>query len=110
MTKAEIQAAWTRYMHRADLSADLEQVWDHAGQMIENRLMQTKVDLAEIATSSPQLYLHAGLTYLHELVMDDEGLAREESRFASALADYAMRWSLKNSDAQSILYGGRLAP
>jgi hypothetical protein len=110
MTKDEIQAAWTRYMHRSDLSADLEQVWVFAGQMIENRLMQTTVDLDAIAASSPQLYLHAGLTYLHELAMDDEGLAREENRFASALSDYAMRWSLTHSDAQSILYGGRLAP
>jgi hypothetical protein len=110
MTQADIQAAWTRYMHRTDLTADLATVWAYARQMIQNRLMRADVDLDAILASDPQLYLHAGLTYLHELVMDDEGLAREENRFATALSDHAMRWSLVNSDATPVLHGGRLAP
>jgi hypothetical protein len=107
MTQQDIFNAWTRYMHRNDLSQDNTSTWTFAGQMITNRLMHSPVDLTVIEADHPQLYLHAGLTYLHELAMDDNGLAREEQRFTNALADYAMRYSLTTTPAPVMTPGVR---
>lgn len=110
MTEADIRTAWTRYMHRTDLVADLDLAWAFAVAKIRSRLMRRDVDLDAILLSDPQVFLHGGMTYLQELAMDDEGLARESALFDSAIGDHAMRWSIDNSDATATLYGGRLAP
>ena len=107
MTEAEIKAQWQRYMHRNDLTGDTAAVWIYAGQMITNRLMHSPCDLVAVAATNPQLYLHAGLVYLHELAMDDEGMMREMDRFASDLADYAMNYSLTTEPAPVMKLGGR---
>ena len=110
MTIADILAAWVRWMHRNDLTADLVTVQAMAEAMIVNAIMQKDPDLADVLAVAPTAYLHAGLVYLHELAMDDAGMQREADMFQKAIADYSMRWSLTNSDAIPTLYGGQLAP
>lgn len=110
MTLTDIQNAWVRWMHRNDLTADLPTVQTMAEAMITNGIMQKNPDLADVLAVAPTAYLHAGLVYLHDLAMDDDGLRREADLFQKALGDYSMRWSLTNSDARPTLYGGRLAP
>lgn len=90
MTKEEIQAVWTRYMHRADLAADYDDTWLFASNTVLNRLMYTPVDMDALRDTQPQLFVHAGLMYLAELAQDDVQLERETMKFTTT-ADTFMR-------------------
>src|SRR5210317_763162 len=90
MTRSEWDAAMVRYMHRSDLSADLDQVFDYATSKIENAWMRKNVlsgttpmfnSADDMLAYAPLPYLHAGLMYFQELVQDDEGMMREMTRF-----------------------------
>ena len=96
MTKTELFDIWERYMHRNDLSADLDTTYTLASERITERLLSTTVDLATILADSPRMFVHAGLCSLHELAQDDEGLTREEAKFEQAVQDYALRNSINN--------------
>lgn len=93
MTLAEIQAAWQRYMHRADLSADMATVTEFASAKVVGSLMylpdpSVPLTLDDLTDAMPRMWLHAGLCYLHDLAMDDEGLMREEALFRQASQDH----------------------
>lgn len=96
MTEAEIRAAWLRFMHRSDLAEDLDFVWRTARAMISARSMRRAPDLDAILNDTPQVYLHAGLVYLHELAQDEEGIARERDLLRQAMQDEALAWSRAN--------------
>ena len=93
MTRDDLNATWTRYMHRADLSADLDTAYDLTVERIEERLYGT-VDIDTILLSSPRMLVHGGLAYLAELAQDDEQLGREMQLFDGAVTDYSQRYSL----------------
>ena len=95
MTPDEIRAAWARFMHRGDLSADMTAVEIFAIERIVERLTFTPEwqSADDGMADAPLLFLHAGLIYLHELAQDDEGMAREISAFEDAVAGYSMRKS-----------------
>lgn len=99
MTRQELDAIWQRYMHRTDLVADLDEVFDRAGERIQERLLFATVDLADILENAPRMYVHAGLVYLHELSQDDEGGARETQLLQDAVRDYSLRTSINNASA-----------
>lgn len=99
MTRAEWNAVMQRYMHRADLTADLDQTFEFAQTQFDNFWMgatlpyTTEADLLALA---PAAMTHAGLSYLHELAQDDGGLSRENQLFGNAMGAVQMRWSLNN--------------
>lgn len=96
MNQTDIEAAWVRFMHRRDLTADLPTIWTFARDRIGNQIMRANPDLDEILSRSPLVYLHAGLVHLHELAQDDTGMARELQLFTDALAASERQWSLQN--------------
>jgi hypothetical protein len=100
MTISELYAAWARYMHRNDLSADLDTTFTFASKRIENAMLHSPVDLPQLLIDEPQLYLHAGLMQLAELAQDDEQAQRERSLFTVAASDYQLQRSLKTSTGQ----------
>lgn len=100
MTEAEVEAAWTRYMHRSDLSADLPTIWTMAESKISERIMAAAPDPVDVMAAHPRTYLHAGLVYLHELAQDDEGLMRETALFDAAMVDLHFRRSIDAGPAE----------
>jgi len=102
MTRAELDAIWTRYAHRSDIEPDLDEVYRDASQRILERLLRSDTDLADILLNSPSLYKHAGLMTIHELAQDDESMAREAQLFELAATQYAMQNSLQNVTAESV--------
>lgn len=97
MTQAELYAAWERYMHRKDLSEDLDLVYTLVTEQVQSRLMFEMVSMSIILQNTPRMLLHAGLTYLAELAQDDEQLQREQLRFEQAAQDFSMRYSIDNT-------------
>ena len=97
MTKTELYAAWTRYMHRADLAADLDQTFILVEERIKERLLFDSPDLATILADSPRMHLHAGLAQLAELAQDDGQLSTEESKLEQAVQDYSINYSFVNT-------------
>lgn len=95
MTVDEIEAAWTRFMHRNDMEADFPTVWIMANNMIENNLMYTPIDLDGLLADEPQLFLHGGLLYLAEIAQDDQQLQRENAKFGGAIGAYQMKRSIQ---------------
>lgn len=104
MTLDEIRAAWLRWMHRKDVTADLDVVQVFAETSIVNRLMYPAPEAGwatdDLVEQMPVVWLHAGMMYLHELAQDDEGLAREARAFTDAIRDWHFRNSIDTSDAQ----------
>ena len=102
MTKQELfDNFWVRYMHRNDLSADLEPTFAVVDSMITERLFSFDVDSALldlILMNSPRVYIHGGLMYLHELAQDNDGLAREMERFETALQTFCV-WYASQTEA-----------
>ena len=105
MTRSEWDAAMVRYMHRSDLSADLDQVFDYATSKIENAWMRKNVlsgttpmfnSADDMLAYAPLPYLHAGLMYFQELVQDDEGMMREMTRFSDEMSTVQHKWSRDN--------------
>jgi len=99
MTRDELEAAWTRYMHRADLEADLGLTYDLAGERVAGRLMRVH-DAVPDEGEAPGMWLHAGLWQLHELAQDDAGAGREATLFEDAARNFMMAWSLANVTPQ----------
>ena len=101
MTEQELKDQWTRFMHRNDLAADLDEIYGYAAQLVYERLISiTAPSIDDIVANSPRPMPHAGLIYLHELAQDDNGMMREMDRFESAIQDYALRTSINNVDPQ----------
>lgn len=102
MTLQEIRDAWLRWIHRRDVAADLDTVEVFATAQVANSLMY-RLDVIEpiddAVARMPNLFLHAGLVYLHELAQDDEGLAREKAMFDAAVTDWHFRRSIDEVDA-----------
>lgn len=102
MTIDEIRAAWLRWMHRKDVTADLDDVQTFAQTLIVQRLMYGAPpagwDTDELVASMPTVWLSAGLIYLHELAQDDDGLARESQLFEAAIRDHHFRRSIDDVD------------
>jgi len=94
MTRQELDATWTRYMHRSDLSADLDTAYDLTAERISERLYKPTVDIDDILLNSPRMLVHGGLAYLAELAQDDEQLNREMQLFGEAVTDYSQRDSI----------------
>ena len=105
MTQEELYEQWQRYMHRADLVADMPQVYDYAASKTINRMMATDITIGDIMSLQPQIMLQAGLCYLSELAMDDMGMDRSQNMFENAAADYQMRKSLEDTPAPSAKIG-----
>ena len=101
MTLAEVQAAWLRWMHRADLSEDIGTVTALAQAKVAGRTMYNVegVTVEDSVADNPKAWLHAGLCVLHELSQDDEGLVREEQLFETAMRDHHFRRSIGTVDA-----------
>ena len=103
MTRADWDANMQRYMHRSDIAADLDQVWEFATTTFFNQWMNKDGrtlyanDDALLAAAPSPLH-HAGLMYFHELAQDEEGLMRENSLFGYAMADFVMNYSIRNID------------
>jgi hypothetical protein len=93
MTQAELYNAWQRYMHRSDLSADMDLTYKLAVEMVTERLMHAGMTAPQIQDEHHSSFLHAGLCYLHELAQDDEGRSRELRAFEDAI----QRWHVKYS-------------
>jgi hypothetical protein len=77
-------------MHRNDLTADLDAVYNFAGLMIEQQYLG-EIDLDELGPDYPKqarMWQHGGLVYLNELAQDDAGGGRETQLFQLALRDY----------------------
>lgn len=104
MNQAELYGIWQRWMHRRDLVGDLDGVFSLATLRIRERVLHplpdleaaTQADLDEFVDAFARMYVHSGLSYLHELAQDDEGAGREEQRFLQASADHHMSWSGEN--------------
>jgi hypothetical protein len=112
MTKANILATWSRYMHRNDLSTDLDQVYEFAGLMISQQYLGD-IDLDELGPDYPRqarLWQHAGLMYLNELAQDDASGSRESQLFQIALRDYAQNRSAELSPDAPQMKGKVYAP
>jgi len=105
MTEAELRAAWTRYMHRNDLEADLDRTWLLALQRCSERLL-FNVQQSDIVEGAGRMMLHAGLIYLHELAQDDDGLSRELRMFDDAAKDFTFWFSRQqNATVDPFTYG-----
>ena len=100
MTVSELYEIWTRYMHRSDLSADLNEVFRGSEQLIQTRLMfpATQADLDDILANWGSLYVHAGLIRLHELAQNDEGMMRESGMFGPLIDDYQFYRSMRDNN------------
>lgn len=92
MTLSELKAIWARYMHRSDLTADLDTVYALAQQRAQERVL-APLDLDDLLANNPRMLIHAGLCHLHELAQDDEGLAREMALFNEAVTDFSIYMS-----------------
>lgn len=102
MTQQDIFDAWTRWMHRNDLTADLDTVYGFAGNLIAQRYLGP-IDLDPAGLDYPNqanMWHHGGLVYLHTLAQDDAGLQREAVLFDNALRDYTFFTSLKTPAPQ----------
>jgi len=101
MTRSEWNERMQRWMHRRDIAADLDAIWEFATAQFYNSwlksdardLYATDDDLCEAA---PSPMLHAGLMYLHELAQDDEGVQRESRFFGTAMEDFVLNYSISN--------------
>lgn len=98
MTQQELYDVWTRWMHRNDLTADLDTIYTFAAEKVNERLLFKVVDVADILANSPRMLVHAGLWYLHEMAQDDVGLQREMTLFEDAVVDFSLRTSLNNTN------------
>lgn len=96
MTKQELYAIWQRWVHRNDLTADLDEIYRQADQTIHDRVLQP-VTTGEILETYPNLFVHAGLVKLHTLAQDDEGMMREGQLLADAFTTWHMRYSQTRS-------------
>lgn len=94
MTQADLFEVWKRWMHRADLDADLSVVFSLTGMRISEKLL-FDVDLNDVLANAPRMYVHGGLAYLNELTRDIEGWQLENDRFNAAAEDYAFAASRK---------------
>lgn len=109
MTRQQWDANMQRFMHRSDLSADLQTVFDYAVKLVHERWNNPNArntpifadDDALLDYASRAMH-HAGLIYLQELAQDDQGLQREMSMFDSAMSDVQMRWSLDNTSVDML--------
>ena len=97
MTKTELYALWTRYMHRADLSADLDAAYELVGDRIRERLFGETPDLDAILETSPRMFVHGGLLQLAELAQDDIQYQREAVLWDQAVTDYSFRKSIDDN-------------
>jgi hypothetical protein len=102
MTRVELDAAWTRYMHRNDLTADLDQTMALTEDRIRGRLMFKTVDLPAILDTDGGIYLHGGLIELADMVQDTEQMQKEEGLFQQAIQDYSFRHSITTSAGHMI--------
>ena len=95
MTKAEIEAQWKRFMHRNDIDGDLPAIWEYVQQQIYSRSFAEIYGAEDdIAGAAPRACLHSGLSYLHELAQDNDGLGRERDRFEEAMTDLMIGYSV----------------
>ena len=97
MTRDQLNAAWQRYMHRTDLTADLDLTYTLAAERVTERLLFDDVDLALILEQQPRMLLHAGLNQLAELAQDDVQAQREQGLFETAVQDYSINYSFVNT-------------
>jgi len=96
MTRAQWNSVMVRYMHRADLTADLDQAFEFAKGATDEAWMGAlpwSTD-DELLAQVPRMMTHGGLMYLHELAQDDTGQARETNAFLRAASDAQFRHSL----------------
>lgn len=93
MTEAELYGIWERWLHRSDMTADLDTVYLMASQRIKERVIGS-VDLAALLENSPRMFVHAGLAYLHEIARDLDGQDLETALFETAADEYQMRASI----------------
>ena len=102
MTLDELKAFWTRWMHRRDLTADLDTVYALATDRVAGSLMSSTMTVTDILANYPRMLQHAGLVYLHELAQDAEGEQRELRHFNDALADFEFRQSRVDNPAPAM--------
>ena len=103
MTRSEWDAAMQRYMHRNDLTQDLDLTFTLSTQKIFDRLLRTDTDTDAILDVAPALYVHAGLMVLMEVSQDDVGLVREGQLFENSAVNYAMKYSIDTVDPTMIV-------
>ena len=94
MTETELKAIWVRYMHRNDLTADLDTTLELVQSRISERLMLSEIDVGAILEDNPRMFVHGGLCYLAELARDTEQMQLEEQYLAEAIRDYSFRQSI----------------
>lgn len=92
MTETELKDLWARWMHRNDLTGDVDTVYDLAVQRVQERML-LPIDPADVLANAPRMLIHAGLSYLHELARDGEGQDIEDARFEQAVQDASMALS-----------------
>lgn len=102
MDKDGLFALWARYMHRADLGADLETTYLLTWQMIVDAWAGTPLPYElpeEWLQNSSKEWVHGGLAQLHELAQDNDGVAREMDLFRRAIDDHQRRHSIDTCTA-----------
>ena len=96
MTVEEIRAAWVRWMHRRDMTDDLDTVEAFARNTIRERIMFKQPNNDDLELYGSQVLFQAGMMYLHQLAQDDDGLARVTQLFAASCDDYVIGLSIRN--------------
>ncbi len=94
MTQQELFDTWARYMHRSDLTADMDLTKTLADARISGSLILYDVDLADILENHAELYIQAGLINLSQLTRDTEQISISSEMFQSAVSAYMRRHSL----------------
>ncbi len=103
MSEEQLKALWVRWMHRADIEADLNDVFDFASAAAIDRMLNTNLTIEIILDEAGQIVFHAGMMYLAELVQDDAQLERETMKFATTADAYQMRKTLVEAPAPQMV-------
>ena len=109
MTRQELDAIWQRYMHRNDLSNDLDEVYRAATQRITTHVTVKDIDMNEVLAVFPSLLISAGMLYLHRLSQDDIGMQREAEQFEIERGGYAMFKAVQQRENATPLIGGNFS-
>ena len=107
MTRDQWDDAMIRWMHRNDITSDLDTVWTFAVDQFYKSWMRSGTEALyadddALLDSAPRVMHHAGMMFLHELAQDDPGLQREATLFNDAMTDFVHWWSLNNTNTDML--------
>ena len=102
MTRADWDAFIQRWMHRNDLSGDLDKIHDMSAERVDGDWLGT-VPWAtddERLSQVPNAMRHAGLMFCGELTQDDEQIMREAGLLQAAIENSRLAYSINNVTAE----------